>query len=186
MAKAEYKSAVRSRKRIKDALADILQEKPLDKITVTDVVARAQINRGTFYAHYRDIPDVIEHLIAETFSQIKEALAETPQDFTQVPSLLLNQLQNILEEDLEFYRKIMNSAAARQMQQQLVNVVLDYLLQREKELYAGSHEQFVLTIRFCAGGLSMLYGDWMAGKIPLTLNELTQEAGKMLMGVLQK
>ena len=38
MAKAEYRSAVRSRKLINDALADMLIEKPLDKITVTDVV----------------------------------------------------------------------------------------------------------------------------------------------------
>ena len=45
-----------------DALADLLQEKPLDKITVTDVVRRAGINRGTFYAHYMDISDVIQHL----------------------------------------------------------------------------------------------------------------------------
>ena len=63
MARAEYRSAIRSRKLINAALADLLQEKPLDKITVTDVVNRAQINRGTFYAHYADIPDVIQNLI---------------------------------------------------------------------------------------------------------------------------
>jgi len=53
MAKAEYRSAVRSRRLIHTALADLLLEKPLDKITVTDVVNRAEINRGTFYLHYR-------------------------------------------------------------------------------------------------------------------------------------
>ena len=36
MAKAEYRSAVRSGKMINEALADLLAEKPLDKITVTD------------------------------------------------------------------------------------------------------------------------------------------------------
>ena len=46
MAKAEYRSAIRSKRLINDALADLLQEKPLDKITVTDVVNRADINRG--------------------------------------------------------------------------------------------------------------------------------------------
>lgn len=74
MAKAEYRSAIRSRKMINDALADLLMEKPLDKITVTDVVRRADINRGTFYAHYRDIPDVVDHLIQQTFSVIRDAM----------------------------------------------------------------------------------------------------------------
>ena len=48
MAKAEYKSAIRSRRMIQHALVELLQEKELDKITVTDIVTRADINRGTF------------------------------------------------------------------------------------------------------------------------------------------
>ena len=61
-----------------EALADLLTEKPLDKITVTDVVTRANINRGTFYAHYRDIPDVVDHLIQQTFSAIRDAMISHP------------------------------------------------------------------------------------------------------------
>ena len=38
MAKAEYKSAIRSRRMIQRALVELLQEKELDKITVTDIV----------------------------------------------------------------------------------------------------------------------------------------------------
>jgi restriction endonuclease len=48
MAKAEYRSSLRSKKLISKALANLLTEKPLDQITVTDVVSRADINRGTF------------------------------------------------------------------------------------------------------------------------------------------
>ena len=82
MAKAEYRSAVRSRKLINEALVDLLTEKPLDKITVTDVVKRADINRGTFYAHYRDIPDVVDHLIQQTFSAKRDAMIAQ----TEMPS----------------------------------------------------------------------------------------------------
>ena len=124
MAKAEYRSAIRSRKLINAALADLLQEKPLDKITVTDVVNRAQINRGTFYAHYADIPDVIHHVIQQTFSQIQEALSGQDYAATEIPKVLLSRIQAFLEEDLDFYRKIMSSSAAPLMQEQLVRSVL--------------------------------------------------------------
>ena len=76
MAKAEYRSSIRSKKMIQQALADLLQEKPLNKITVTDIVTRAQINRGTFYAHYTDIANVLDHLIQQTFSQIQDAISD--------------------------------------------------------------------------------------------------------------
>ena len=180
MAKAEYRSAIRSRKLIKEALADLLQEKPLDKITVPAMVTQAQNNRGPFYAHYADIPDVINHLIQQTFSNIRDALSDQPRNFVGIPHTLLARIQMILEEDLDFYRKIMNSSASALMQEQLVRITLDYLLQREEDFGFGNHEQYVLMIRFCAGGLSNLYHDWFAGQLPFSLDELTRRAENLL------
>ena len=42
MAKAEYRSSLRSKKLITDALVELLDEKTLDKITVTDIVKKAE------------------------------------------------------------------------------------------------------------------------------------------------
>lgn len=184
MAKAEYRSAVRSRKLINAALVDLLQEKPLDKITVTDVVRRAEINRGTFYAHYTDIPDVVHHWISQTFSRIRDAISQQPRQLEDVPQVLLLKVQMILEEDLEFYRKIMNSNASVLMQEQLVNTVLEYLFQNEEAFGFGNHEEYVITMRFCAGGLSNLYRDWFAGKLSYSLDELTRKAEMLLQNVL--
>lgn len=174
MAKAEYKSAIRSKRLINDALADLLQEKPLDKITVTDVVNRADINRGTFYAHYRDIPDVVDHLIQQTFDTIRSAVDQQTDSISDVGEKLLSAIQIILEEDLFFYRKILNSSASAIMQEQLVNVVIAFMLEHKDRFYSGSNEEYMVKIRFCAGGLSNLYRDWFSGKLPYSLNELTQ------------
>ena len=57
--KTEYRNAVRSRRLICDALLELLDEKPLDKITVTDIAYRADISRGTFYLHYDSVRSVI-------------------------------------------------------------------------------------------------------------------------------
>lgn len=62
MAKAEYRNAVRSRRLIGDALLELLEEKPLEKITVTDIANRADVSRGTFYLHYESVSDVISEL----------------------------------------------------------------------------------------------------------------------------
>jgi len=180
MAKAEYRSAVRSRRLIHTALADLLLEKPLDKITVTDVVNRAEINRGTFYAHYADIPDVINSLIQQTFDKIRDAISQQEGPLTQMPGVLLKRIQEMLEEDLDFYKKIMNSGAASVLYEQLVNIVLEYLLQQDTDDSVNDHEMYILTIRFCAGGLSNLYRDWFAGKLTLSLDELTNKAQTLI------
>lgn len=180
MAKAEYRSAIRSKRLIISSLVDLLQEKPLDKITVTDVVNHAQINRGTFYAHYADIPDVINYLIMGVFSTIEQAISEEPKQLADVPHVLLKRIQFFLEEDMEFCKKVMNSGAATMMQERLIQYVLDYMLQHESVFGFGDHKLYELTIRFCAGGLGNLYRDWFSGKIAITLDQLTQEAENMV------
>lgn len=184
MAKAEYRSAIRSRKLINAALADLLQEKPLDKITVTDIVTRAELNRGTFYAHYTDVQDVVNRLIEQTMSEILSVISDTPKNITEMPLAILKQVQSILESDLSFYKKVMISNASSFMQEQLISIILDYFLQHEAEFEVNNHEQFVLTINFCAGGLTRLYREWFAGNSSLTLDELTTYASNMILGML--
>lgn len=184
MAKAEYRSAIRSRKLINMALAELLQEKQLNKITVTDVVRRAEISRGTFYAHYTNIPDVIHHAIDEAFSHIRETVFDASKNRLDIPHALLLRIQEILEVDLDFYRKVLTSNASIHIEEQLVSLVLEFLFQHEEEFGMGDHDQYVLKMRFCAGGLISLYRDWFFEKIDLSLEELTQQAEKLLLRVI--
>lgn len=185
MPKAEYRSAVRSRKLINDALADLLQEKPLDKITVTDVVRRADINRGTFYAHYADIPDVIQHLVDMTFCRIRDVIDQQSMTMAEIPGVIMRQVQVVLEEDIEFYQKVMASSISGMLQEKLCDIMLDYLLDHEAEISTVSHEEFVFMVRFCTGGLGTLYRNWLSGEIPMTLDELTQKSVDILNSIIQ-
>ena len=81
--KAEYRSSLRSKRLIREALITMMREKPFEKITITDIVKTADINRGTFYAHYKDIGEVL--------SSIKElAIAELSAAFDgMTPDIIL-------------------------------------------------------------------------------------------------
>lgn len=48
----------RTRDRLGDALIELVREKPFDSITVQDVLARAEVARSTFYAHFSDKEDL--------------------------------------------------------------------------------------------------------------------------------
>ena len=45
-----------TRQIILHTLTELMNEKPLSKITVKDIVERCGVNRNTFYYHFRDIP----------------------------------------------------------------------------------------------------------------------------------
>lgn len=63
---------VRTKKALRDALTELMKEKTFDEITVSDLTTRADINRGTFYLHYRDKYDLLEQSEEEIIEGIKD------------------------------------------------------------------------------------------------------------------
>lgn len=55
---------------IKASFLKLLSEKPLNKISVRDIVEDCGINRNSFYYHYRDIPALIGEIITETVNSL--------------------------------------------------------------------------------------------------------------------
>ncbi len=49
----------RTRDQLGYALIELIQEKPINDVTVQDVLDRAQVGRSTFYLHYRDKDDLL-------------------------------------------------------------------------------------------------------------------------------
>ena len=50
---------------IKKAFVKLLNEQPLNKISVRSIVEECGINRNSFYYHFQDIPTLIEEIIKE-------------------------------------------------------------------------------------------------------------------------
>lgn len=60
----------RTRAAIIKAFGQLLDEKPMNKITVKDIVERCDINRNTFYYHFQDIPTLFEQMMEEKIDQL--------------------------------------------------------------------------------------------------------------------
>lgn len=58
---------------ILDAFGELLAERPLNKITVKDIVDRCGINRNTFYYHFEGIPSLLEETVKSTADEIVQA-----------------------------------------------------------------------------------------------------------------
>ena len=61
---------IKTKKLIKSALSELIQEKGFDHVSITDLTQRANINRGTFYLHYQDKYDLLEKFENEVLDDI--------------------------------------------------------------------------------------------------------------------
>ncbi len=180
MAKAEYRSSIRSKKLITDALVALLDEKSLDKITVTDIVKKADINRGTFYAHYENVSDVVTSIFENAYEIIKISIDEFHDNTDFDMGIMLHKLQVAMEKDFEFYKKIFSSDINMKIYEEISNVLISYVFEHESEISNISHEDFVFYTSFYSGGIIKLYRDWFIGELPMTFDELTEKASGLL------
>ena len=88
-----------TRQIITTAFWQLLRQKPVEKITVKEVCALAQINRGTFYRHFRDCYDLMEQLEEQALEQLDKTLASTQN--RGVKAVVLSMLQK-LQNDEDF------------------------------------------------------------------------------------
>lgn len=59
-----------TRKAIRDSLMRLLDDRPLSRIKVKDIVDDCGINRNTFYYHYPDLPALLEEILREECDRI--------------------------------------------------------------------------------------------------------------------
>jgi AcrR family transcriptional regulator len=72
---AEDRRVRRTRGLLQDALRTLIVEKGYDKVTVQDVLDRADVGRATFYAHFRDKDDLMLSRFEETRGSLREHLS---------------------------------------------------------------------------------------------------------------
>ena len=75
----DNRSTRRTRNAIREAMTEMLAVKPLGKITVQELIDRANICRTTFYAHYEDIYDLLDEVENDILTEIREGLEELDQ-----------------------------------------------------------------------------------------------------------
>jgi AcrR family transcriptional regulator len=73
--KAEHdRRSQRTRRLLSHALIQLMQEKRYDKITVQDIIDRADVGRSTFYAHYLDKEDLLLRQFEEVLDLFSQHL----------------------------------------------------------------------------------------------------------------
>lgn len=70
-----------TKKLIKDAYLELLETNPSEKISVTDICRKADVNRSTFYMYYED-PIILRQDIENDLMEQIPVLSEMPSEIT--------------------------------------------------------------------------------------------------------
>lgn len=148
-----------TRKEIQNAFLKLARIKPVDKITVREIVGECKINRNSFYYHFEDLIGLIESIVGDLFTtRYREAFAQNPK-----AALLL--MANDLEENIDVCRNIYMSKERDFLEIRLHGLIHDNVLEyMEEERFPGynlSEDDKQLITQFYEGELFGLFHQWM-------------------------
>lgn len=68
----------KTKQQLRHGLTELMKEKSIKDITVKELAEYVDINRGTFYLHYRDVFDMIEQIETELFDDFSTLINRYP------------------------------------------------------------------------------------------------------------
>ncbi|NOU82741.1 hypothetical protein GC101_28155 [Paenibacillus sp. LMG 31459] len=93
---------------IKESFLILLETKKLPQITVTEICNHADINRGTFYLHYKDPFELFEIMQSEFNKELEETLQEGDRPCTSEESMI--NLLNIIQDKKTMYQILISES----------------------------------------------------------------------------
>ncbi len=163
-----------------DALKQLLEKKPLSKVTITDITEACGISRMTFYYHFQDIYDLVDWICEEDGAK---AIAGRKSHDTWQEGFL--SLCRSVQENRVFIENVYRSVQREQIENFMYRIVHDLLIEVVEEQSKGlqvraEDKQFVADFyKYAFVGIAL---NWVKTGMKQTPEQLTEQVSTLING----
>ncbi len=171
---ATDRRVVRTKNGIKQAYLELLEEKPLAKITVSELAERAGINRKTFYAYYDGIEDLhaaLEDEIVSHYETLFRSIDISAGKFDAVR--FFREMNAMIARD----RHILHLLNQIGLLSHLFDKVQNLLIEIFQDSYSSKDEKknarYMLYLKYASAGILNTLSSWIHDPQGLTDEDFT-------------
>lgn len=147
----------KNKQAIQRAYIDLVVEKGYQKITVTDVAERADINRMTFYAHYEAVEDIFTEFVDDMETYIQNAIADEEEFELEKFFDIMNTLMFKEEKFFRYVAKEGNCSDFREAFRNAIRNLLHVKSEENDKLKSNIENDLTSTV------IAYAYLDWLSG-----------------------
>lgn len=163
----------RTRTLIKNAFIELLKEKDLSALTITELTHKADIDRRTFYLHYSCIEDIVVDIEKEAMDALHQLLLSMT-DFNI--SSFFDGLSNIITENIDFFRIVTENDNYHRFIAKCKSLLKSVIKDQFFSSSTLSEEDFDIYCEYVSSGIVGIYCNWLISDSAMTLEELTHKA----------
>ena len=130
-----------TKRALASALKELMAEVPFEKITVAQICEKCDMNRKSFYYHFRDKYDLVDWIFDMDF------LSVLSQDVNDDHMAFLNAFCKLFYENRAFYRKALEIKGQNSFSDHFKECLIPIVQQRHSFLYGESKpNSFALSV----------------------------------------
>ena len=173
----------KTRQQLQHCLAVLLKEKKIQEITVREITEMADLNRGTFYLHYKDVFDLLEKVELELLDELDGTLQKyQASDLHQKLSLIFTDLFVCVQENAEMVQILLGENGDLNFVNQVKERVREKCLKDWFELFNSQDSQlFDAFNAFVVSGCLGLVTYWLQNGMKESPKELAQRDEQIMM-----
>ena len=149
-----------TKRMLQDAVFELLKEKSVNEISVTELCAKANINRGSFYKYYTNIYDLLYQIKNKFLTSARETVDEifaTQDTYEMFVKLLV-----LISNNREIFSMITNSSHSSDIINEVAGPAYVMSVQTWLTNQSGiSEEKFMYIFNFLVGGAVFTIGKWL-------------------------
>lgn len=162
MEKKVDRRVIKTRRQLKKGLAALMKEKSVNQITVKELVEEVDINRSTFYLHFKDIQDLLREIEENMEAQIKRAIEEHPiVSGNENAFYFIEDMFRVLDEEREISKALIGPNGDMGFIHRIERIIKENSRGTLEKMFPGKKEDVKYFYAFCLSGCLGLVKVWL-------------------------
>ena len=158
---------------LKESLLALMKEKPIAKITPTELCRHARLNRNTFYAHYNSPEDLLKNIEDEMYEQIRHSIERSLTSASI--SALLTEICQAIYDHRDLCTVLFSEYGDKDFLRRIIDLAHDRTITEWKKINTRSDsEQAEMLYSYSVNGSVSVIQKWILEDIKKSPQDIAQ------------
>ena len=175
---------VKTKHQLQQAFLQLLQEKSLEQITVTELCRQSGITRKTFYLHFENIPSYFQQFIEQLLTELGQLILTTTKERETAGHPLEPQMIHLfkhVEANKNFYRFIFNHKS-QFVYYEMFFIRIKQLVKQANKSYPKEPMLSEFEISYYANAILGIFMEWYYQNFSQSVDEMNE----LFLGVVKR